>query len=197
MRGAPLVQLLLLLLTFFAMPVLADDCYSIGSGGSADITAFSVCRHVYNGASLELCVPITLSDEWPSFYNNPPANVIVTPCAVGCSATGTSWSSCYGPVDALNSGQSETVTNTAGGYTGSITATCNNGSWSYSGGSCDSTGPVCSGASTSFMISWGGDMDNEAYWQCQSFCQGQNCGTGMSSYDHDSPYGYIYNCSCY
>lgn len=54
----------------------------------------------------------------------------------GCSPTNHSWSNCSGPVTALASGQNETVTNTASGYIGYVTASCNGSNWSYSGGVC-------------------------------------------------------------
>ncbi len=58
--------------------------------------------------------------------------------AASCTATLKSWpAGCSGSTVARTSGNSSTVTNTASGYTGSATYTCNNGVWSApTGASC-------------------------------------------------------------
>lgn len=60
-------------------------------------------------------------------------------CSNGCASQTVTWNTnCSGTMSALSSGGSTSVTNTAGGYTGSITETCTNGVVSQSGASCSS-----------------------------------------------------------
>ncbi len=57
-----------------------------------------------------------------------------------CAGGTVTWSTyCSGPVGALSSGVHTGVTNTATGYTGSVTVTCNNGTLSQSGASCSAS----------------------------------------------------------
>ena len=86
------------------------------------------------------------------------------PCA-SCSSQGVSWSSCSGTAGALAHGGSTSVSNTASGYTGSVTVTCNNGSLSQSGASC-----------TASCLPGGSDCSNNA--QC---CNGLCMWTGDRS----------------
>jgi hypothetical protein len=46
------------------------------------------------------------------------------------------------------------------------------------------------------------NADAEADQECQQICEGsyftnQGCNTYSTSYDHDDPYGYYYQCFCY
>jgi len=69
-----------------------------------------------------------------------------TSCTAGCTATSHTWNTnCSGSVTAKSSGGSETVTNTASGYSGSIHAACSSGTWSYSSASCSPTSVPCTG----------------------------------------------------
>lgn len=70
-------------------------------------------------------------------------------CAANSAVT---WNTnCAGSVGELGNGDSATITNTAIQYHGTVTATCTNGTLSYSGGTCSSSN-ACAGAS----VSWGG-----------------------------------------
>lgn len=61
-------------------------------------------------------------------------------CVDGCTAQGISWNTnCTGISSALSNGGSSSVTNNAGGYTGSVTVTCNSGTLHQSGASCSSS----------------------------------------------------------
>jgi hypothetical protein len=68
-----------------------------------------------------------------------------------CSASSTSFSACSFSVASLASGASELVTTTTPGYTGNITATCNSGSLTWGGASCNPMPPLCAGGQ-----SWNG-----------------------------------------
>lgn len=70
----------------------------------------------------------------------------------GCSAQTVNWSTnCSGPSGALSHGGSASVSNTASGYSGSVTVSCNNGSLSQSGATCTAASGPCS----SQLVSWG------------------------------------------
>ena len=83
----------------------------------------------------------------------------------GCSAvSGYTWNTnCTGDVPVIAHAGSTTVTNSAAGYTGSITASCSNGTITYSGASCTAISATSSTSSTS--SSTGG----------QSGCSSGNC----------------------
>ncbi len=63
-------------------------------------------------------------------------------CISPCSSTTLGWNSnCSGTIAAASSGVTNPVTNSAGGYNGSASYNCNNGSWNLQGGAtCNTTG---------------------------------------------------------
>lgn len=70
----------------------------------------------------------------------------VTSCSSGCAGQSVTWNTnCSGTVGALSSGGTQAVTNTAIGYTGSVTETCTNGVLSQSGATCAA---ACGGSYT-------------------------------------------------
>ncbi|MBV8059899.1 MAG: hypothetical protein JO253_00045 [Alphaproteobacteria bacterium] len=122
----------------------SSPCGTISSGSTC--TAYA--SNAPTGActsQVETCSNGTLS----------PNNYSYGSCTAGCSATTTTWSSCSGTVAAASAGGTQTVNNTAGGYTGSETATCNaggSGAFAYSGASCTAAG--C----TNCALPWGGQQ---------------------------------------
>jgi len=54
-----------------------------------------------------------------------------------CAATTSTWSSCSAARSAQSHGFSGSLTNTVGGWSGSVTTSCNQGTWSQSGATCD------------------------------------------------------------
>jgi hypothetical protein len=86
-------------------------------------------------------------------------------CRANCAATTTSSGSCSYSIPALTSGTNTTVADSTAGYTGSITASCSNGSLAYSGATCVQDLVAPSGAwialpntalsNASITISWG------------------------------------------
>lgn len=69
-----------------------------------------------------------------------------------CAPQTFAWNTnCSGTTGTINHGSNALVTNTAGGYSGSVTATCTNGSLSPSGGSCTAVAGNCA----SQAVSWG------------------------------------------
>jgi len=61
-------------------------------------------------------------------------------CNASCNATSVNWSNCSGTTSSRTHGGSVSVTDGASGsYTGSATATCNNGNWSLTNTSCAAT----------------------------------------------------------
>lgn len=110
---------------------------SLSSGGST--TAYSSTTPAANCSTVSetrTCTGSTLSG---SFTNQS--------CTNGCVAQTANWSSCTGSAGALANGGSQSVTNTNGSYTGSVTVTCNMGTLSQSGATCNlackSNGTVC------------------------------------------------------
>lgn len=83
-----LIFLLIALCLALPCAVFADDCTPVGSGATQNITGpDSVCKQVYNGTGAELCVMTYSTQEWQSFYNNPPPSVTAIACpAVSCSS---------------------------------------------------------------------------------------------------------------
>ncbi len=124
---------------------------SLSSGGST--TAYSSTTPAANCSTVSetrTCTGSTLSG---SFTNQS--------CTNGCVAQTANWSSCSGSVSALSHGANTTVTNTNGGYTGSVTVTCNMGTLGQSGASCNSSGGsfsktifVTSGTSWAVPADW-------------------------------------------
>lgn len=78
-----------------------------------------------------------------------------TSCTAMASCTGTtaSWGSCSGPYSTIAHGASTSVSNTAGGFVGSVTVGCNNGTPTQSGATC-TVAPPSNCASQS--VSWNG-----------------------------------------
>jgi hypothetical protein len=74
---------LAILLALAAFPAWASDGTTINAGATQDITAFSVCKRVTNGASASLYVPTKSAAEWSSFYDHPPSGVTVLNCPTG------------------------------------------------------------------------------------------------------------------
>lgn len=79
----------ILALCAFSTLVWASDGTTVNAGATQDITAFSVCKRVTNGAGASLYVPTTSAGEWASFYNAPPTGVTAGLCVV--SGTGYCW----------------------------------------------------------------------------------------------------------
>ncbi|MEJ0010876.1 MAG: prepilin-type N-terminal cleavage/methylation domain-containing protein [Alphaproteobacteria bacterium] len=110
------------------------------NGGASTTVTNSAAN--YTGSETATCSNGTVT------YSNPSCT------STSCSATTASWtgtaSGCSGPVTLGTNGSNQTVTNSASGHTGSETATCNSGTWSYSSPNC-----TLSGCSAS-LVSWSG-----------------------------------------
>lgn len=72
-----------LILGFLVFIAEASDNSTVNYGANSNITAFSTCKKVTNGSATELSVyvPTQTSDEWASFYSNPPSGVTISSCA--------------------------------------------------------------------------------------------------------------------
>ncbi len=125
-----LIYLLIALWLVTPCIAFADDCTSVAAGATQNITGpDSVCKQVYNGTGAELCVMTYSTQEWQSFYNNPPPSVT----AIACPAV-----SCSSPCGTIANGATCTAyaaSSVACGSTcSSQTRTCSNGSLSGSYG---------------------------------------------------------------
>ena len=106
-----------------------------------------------------------------------------------CSATSISPGVCRYPIPALSSGQSQVASTNTAGYGGSVTATCNDGTWSYSGATCEAqsacTGGVKNYGKCRFSVPWiahGGTSDLENYRAGYSGAITASCDNGSLSY---------------
>ncbi|HRO48917.1 MAG TPA: hypothetical protein PLW75_02150 [Hyphomicrobium sp.] len=92
--------------------------------------------HGGTGTATDATAPTTGSATYSCA--NGSTSVTASSCVESCAANQTvSWSNCSGPSGALlANGANRTINNTASGYTGTRTITCNNSSLSQSGGSC-------------------------------------------------------------
>lgn len=84
-------------------------------------------------------------------------------CSSGCAGQSVSWSSCAGTSSALAHGGSVSVSNTNGGYTGSVTVTCTAGSLSQSS-------PSCTGACKAVNVACSSDAEC-CSGLCFTFCR--------------------------
>lgn len=76
----------------------------------------------------------------------------ITSCTNGCVAGTATWlTNCSASVAALSSGSGTSATNSAVGYTGSATVTCNAGSYNYSGTSCAASGGILSAVTMCYV----------------------------------------------
>lgn len=85
----------LLALFSLAMILEASDNSTVTFGANQTITAHSTCKKVINGSAtgLSVYVPTETTEEWTSFYTNPPAGIDITGCApkVVFLTSGTTW----------------------------------------------------------------------------------------------------------
>lgn len=91
--------------------------------------------------------------------------------ACGCANQVVVWGpglACGAASGTLPSGQSETVSNTASGYTGSGTFSCSNGTWSYVSGTCTATATGCSATTTSWGTGCSGSVAALASGQAET-----------------------------
>lgn len=77
----------------------------------------------------------------------------------GCNSAVVTWSTCSATVIALQNQGSTNVENTAGGYTGTATVSCNNGTLNVSGLSCTSTSS-CTGQPVNWAPGCSGTVGN-------------------------------------
>jgi hypothetical protein len=117
---------------------------------------------------------------------------------VPCASQTVNWNTnCSGTSPTLSSGAQTGVSNTAGGYTGSVTVTCNNGDLSQSGASCTATcagtliGGYCwyeaaSGAScdTTCAGHGGNNSTGTINYAGSGSASGTNCGTIVAAMGH-------------
>ncbi len=179
---------ILTIVLLLAGPVLAwadcstdnpPDCTYVPTNSSQYITptAFSgaspSCQSVTNNCTLPVMVPTSTSQEWTLFVNKHESCVTLGSCATGCAATNASWlTSCSGPVNAAAIGAVQTVTNTAGGFSGQETATCGStGNWSYSN-------PSCVSASCPNLVEQEGICNMNYGPGCIINCTSWNCTAG-------------------
>jgi hypothetical protein len=124
--------------------IVYNDCsggqtVSWGSGCSATAPAMAhngAAQTVNNAASGRIgTANVTCNNGTPTASGN---------CYVNCDPQTVSWGSgCSGSVGALSHSGSTTVTNTAGGYTGTVNVSCNNNTISPSGGTCEVANTAC------------------------------------------------------
>ncbi len=129
-------------------------CYayvsSLANGGNTPVTN---AASGYTGSGTAYCTTGSLSASGSC-------------SALQCSAGTATWGAgCSAPVGALNYGANTGVTNTATGYTGSATVTCNNGSYSYSNTSCTAT---CGGTSVGGYCWYAGAIGASCTTTCAS-----------------------------
>jgi hypothetical protein len=146
------VQVIAFLLgILLSFPALATPvCTYVSPSSTQQITGpDGVCKKITNNnGSAPLCATTYSIGEWQGFYNNSQRSYTIATCQ--CSAGTAAWlTNCSAPVGVLNYGASTGVTNTAGGYTGSVTVTCNAGSYSYSSTSCSGVSNLPGGSGCS------------------------------------------------
>ncbi|MGE3769803.1 MAG: hypothetical protein AB7G06_02500 [Bdellovibrionales bacterium] len=88
-------QKTLVLLAFIALlalmppPISAqetDVCTPVAAGATVEVSAFMVCRRVTNNTAHGVCATTNImSEEWSSFYDNPPGGIDVNPCVDQCT----------------------------------------------------------------------------------------------------------------
>ncbi|MFA5161753.1 MAG: hypothetical protein WC421_05865 [Elusimicrobiales bacterium] len=123
--------------------VAAQENINIANGGNLLVDTFGTCKIVTNNTGHALYVPVYSAGEWTGtsgFIQKHGANITVSDCA-GCSSQTVNWSpGCSGTAGALSHGGSTSVTNTAGGHTGSVSVSCYNGTLNQSSPSCVQSG---------------------------------------------------------
>lgn len=100
-------------------------------------------------------------------------------CTNGCSSTTVSWlTNCSANSGtALAHGGSRTITNSAGGFSGTRDITCSNGAWNQSGGSCTA---ACGGVSMGGYCWYYGSTNQDCNTVCSS--RGGCNVTGLQAY---------------
>lgn len=138
--GSMLVAAALLLMAAGSAQALTNCDAPIGAlahGASAAVSDSTTAPTLTSGSATATCNNGTL------VYSG-------TSCTPGCASQTVNWGAgCSATIAASLHTNSGTLTNTASGYTGTVTATCTNGTLSQSGASCTSTGGGCTWLSAS------------------------------------------------
>ena len=113
-----------------------------------------------------------------------------TSCTNGCAAGTATWlANCSASVAALSSGSGTSATNTASGYTGSATVTCNSGSYNYSGTSCSAIS--CGGVSVGGYCWY---TDTVGAQSCDAICASHGGCNISGTRDYAGSGGTLANC---
>ncbi|HRO48916.1 MAG TPA: hypothetical protein PLW75_02145 [Hyphomicrobium sp.] len=153
--------------TGWSCTVAAGTTWAV-AGKTCTAPAALTIAHGATGTATDSTAPTTGSATYSC--TNGSTSVTTSSCVESCGANQTvSWSpACSGLSGALlANGDSRSVTNTASGYTGTRTVTCNNGVLSQSGGSC-----------TSACSSGGYALDGYCYYYANA---GQHCDSVCTS----------------
>lgn len=117
-----------------------DNCLASYSGTVTEGTTVNLTNTAsgYSGSISYLCTATGWSEQSRSCTANP----------TGCGAQSATWSSCSGSLGADTVGNTQTVSNTNSGYTGSASYYCGSSGWSpNTGATCDPNidPPTCTG----------------------------------------------------
>lgn len=140
------------------------------SGKTCTAPSALAIAHGSSATSTDSTAPTTGSATYSCSNGTP--SLTTSSCVQSCTANQTvTWSTnCSAPSGALlANGASRTITNTASGYTGTRSITCNNGTLSQSGGNCEPVSNCGSG---------GYSFDDYCYYYG---AKGQTCDTVCSS----------------
>jgi hypothetical protein len=160
---------------------------TINNGSNKTIGSGADCRVITNNTGRQIFIPTGNTTMWQRYIASAaPTGVTIASCNANCASAGVSWGSgCSGTAPIINHGTSASVTNTAGGYTGSVTVTCTNGVRSQSAATCTAVvngacnNAVALGCSAGTAISDNGQTacGTNRQWVCQGSGGGTNSGT--------------------
>ena len=174
--GSMLVAAALLLMAAGSAQALTNCDAPIGAlahGASAALTDSTTAPTLTSGSATATCNNGTL------VYSG-------TSCTPGCAAQTVSWGAgCSAPIAASLHTNSGTLTNTAAGYTGTVTATCTNGTLSQSGASCVGTSGIPGN-----LYCWGGTWGVVPSGQFTQYKTGARNTCGKKSTGEDVCWGY-------